>query len=285
MTVVSEKEQTEIKSLLSLVDDDDPQVYESVRKKLLDYGGSALQYFPHGALPGNTAGKRIAEIRDLIIRSVFKEEFKSLKRTESNDIDLEDGVFLVARQRYPDLIVKPYLEQLNHYAYELKEKLSSVSDETDILHRTISFFAVEKKFTGNKEDYYNESNHYINKVLDTKIGIPITLSAVYLLVAKRINLPISGIGLPGHFTLRFSFNSSNVFLDPFNNGKILSRKECEKMVQNLGFTFTEEYLEPVTNKQIVERMLRNIILSLEKKDDKERIETMRTFIDTLNSDL
>ncbi len=282
---VSEKEIAEIKSLIALIDDEDEQVFATVRERLLTYSDAALVYFPKNVAPESTAGKRIAEIRDIIVRAVFKNEFKSIKRTENNDLDLEDGIFLIARQRYPDLVIKPYVEQLNQYAYELKEKLSSIADNSEILHRTISYFVTEKKFIGNNDDYYNEDNHYINRVLETKTGIPITLSAVYLLVGKRINLPITGIGLPGHFTLRFSFGSSNVYFDPFNNGKILSLTDCEDMVKNLGFTFTEEYLQPVTNKQILERMLRNIILSLEKKNEKERIETIRRFIDTLNSDV
>ena len=282
---LKEKEIQEIRSLVSLLDDDDPQVYVSVRKRLLEYGEIALPYLPGDLQFENTAKKRIAEIRDIITRSAFKSEFKALKRTESNDIDLEDGIFLIARQRYPDVVMTPYIEQLNHYAYELKEKISSITDNPEILRRTISFLIEEKQFSGNQDDYYNENNHYINRVLETKQGIPITLSAVFLLVGQRINLPIAGIGLPGHFTLRFSYGTSNIFFDPFNGGKILSESDCKAMVQNLGFSFTPEYLEPVTNKQIVERMLRNIILSLERKNEKGKIETIRTLIDTLNSDL
>ena len=281
----TEKEIQEIRSLISLLDDDDPQVYVSVRKKLLDYGEAALPFFPKDMQLENTAKKRVTEIRDIINRSVFKNEFKSLKRTDTNDIDLEDGIFLIARQRYPDVSMKPYVEQLNQFAYELKEKISSISDNPEILRRTISFIVEEKQFSGNQDDYYNEDNHYINRVLETKKGIPITLSSVYVLVGKRLNLPIAGIGLPGHFTLRFSYGSSNIFFDPFNNGRILSESDCKTLVQNLGFTFKSEYLEPVTNRQIIERMLRNIILSLERKNEKERIETIRTLIDTLNSDL
>jgi len=88
--------------------------------------------------------------------------------------------------------------------------------------------------------------------------------------------------LPGHFTLRFSFGSTNVYFDPFNAGKILSIDDCKEMVKNLGFTYTDDYLKPVSNLQILERILRNIILSLEKKEETERIETIRQFIDSIS---
>ncbi len=285
MSELTEKEVSEIKSLISLLDDEDESIYSTVRERLLSYKDSALEFIPFIEDKNTVAEKRLSEVREILIRASFKEQLRKLKRNKEGEIDLEDSVFLFARQRYSDLDASIYTELLNNYASELKEKLTSVNDESEILQRVISFFTDEKSFVGNRDDYYSEENHYINKVLDTKIGIPITLSVVYLLVGQRINLPIKGIGLPGHFVLRFSFGSSHVYFDPFNGGKILSRSDCETIVKNLGFNFTEEYLQPVSSKQILERMLRNIILTLEKKEDKERIETIRQFIDTLNSDL
>jgi regulator of sirC expression with transglutaminase-like and TPR domain len=285
MSELTEKEISEIRSLITLLDDEDESIYAVVRERLLSYKENALLFLPFIEEKVTIAEKRLSEVREMLIRSSFKDQLLHLKRNKEGDIDLEEGVFLLARQRYSDLEVSSYSEQLNFYASELKEKLSSVTDETEILRRIISFFTEEKAFVGNRDDYYSEENHYINRVLDTKIGIPITLSVIYILVGQRINLPMKGIGLPGHFVMRFSFGSSHVYIDPFNSGKILSLNDCATIVKNLGFNFTEEYLQPVSNKQILERMLRNIILTLEKKQDKERIETIRQFIDTLNSDL
>lgn len=285
MNNVQEKEISEIKSLITLLDDDDESIFNTARERLLSYGENIIPFLPIHESAETAFGQRLANIRETVLRPYFKNAIRNLQRTADGDFDLEDGVFLIARLKYFDLNTAPYVALLNDFAYQLKEKLISVSDQTEILRRTISFFVEEKGFTGNQTDYYNEDNHYINRVLETKTGIPITLSTIYLLVGKRIDLPINGIGLPGHFTLRFSFGHSNVYFDPFNDGKILSRTECEALVQNLGFKFTEDYLQPVTNKQILERMFRNIILSLEKRQETERIETIRQFIDTLNSDL
>ncbi len=285
MNDLTEKQISEIKSLISLMDDEDETVYSTVREKLLSYDSDALDFIPEPKNQSGIAARRFSEIRELILRSSIKEELRSLRKSDGSDIDLEQGVFLIAKYRYHDLDPNPYIEQLNGYASELKEKLSSISDETEIFRRVVTFFSEEKGFIGNKDDYYNDDNHYINRVLEKKIGIPITISTIYLLVGKRINLPMNGIGLPGHFVMRFSFGGTHIYFDPFNGGKILSRNDCDRVVKNLGYTFTEEYLKPVTNRQILERMLRNIILMLERRDEKERIETMRQFIDTLNSDL
>jgi len=281
----SEKVITEIKSLIKLLDDEDEQIYTAARERLLEHGTGALPFLNQPHQHGSIATKRISEIRELLLRTHFKNEIRALKQTSDGDIDLEEGVFLIARTRYFDCNIVPYINQLNAYAYQLKEKLISITDKTELFRRLISFFVDEHGFTGNHTDYYNEDNHYINRVLETKTGIPITLCVVYLLVGKRIDLPLKGIGLPGHFILRLSFENAHVYFDPFNNGKILTHRDCETMVSNLGFTFTEEFLRPVTNRQILERMFRNIILSLEKKQEADRIETIRQLIDTLNSDL
>lgn len=277
-----EKEIAEIKSLVKLLDDEDEQIYAAARDRLLMHQEIALPFLQDPADTSAVAVQRITMIRETINRAVYKDQFRNLKKTPSGDFDLEEGIFLIAKQRYPDLDISYYTTVLNDYALELKEKLSTVGDHTEIMRRTISFFAEEKGFTGNTNDYYNEQNHYINKVLESRTGIPISLSTVYLLVGKRIDLPIRGIGLPGHFTLRFSFGATNVYFDPFNAGKVLTIDDCKEMVKNLGFTYTDDYLQPVSNKQILERILRNIILSLEKKDETERIETIRQFIDSIS---
>lgn len=286
MNSLTDKETSEIRSLITLMDDEDESVYATVRERLLSYHHAALPFIPFMEEQSGIAAKRLNEIRDLILRSVIKEQLRSVKRLPNGDIDLEDGVFVLARYRYQDLDPVQYTEQLNQYAAELKETLSSITDRSELFRKIITFFVDEKGFTGNRDDYFSDENHYVNRVMDTKIGIPITLSVIYLLIGKRINLPLHGIGLPGHFVLRYSpAPGQNIYFDPFNNGKVLTTADCEELVRNLGFNFMEEYLQPVSNRQILERILRNIILMLEKRQEKERVETIRLFIDTLNSDL
>ncbi|KAB2926396.1 MAG: hypothetical protein F9K22_00705 [Bacteroidetes bacterium] len=285
MTAPAGRDMSELRSLITLLDDEDGEVYAAARTRLLSYREAVLPYLPASDDRRTLAAQRGAEIRETILRTIFKPLFRTMKRTASGDVDLEEGMFLIGRTRYADLDAARLTEELNTYAKELKEGLSTVSDPTEFLRRTIDFFVSDKGFTGNHADYYNEQNHYLNRVLETRRGIPITLSAVYLLVGKRIDLPLRGIGLPGHFILRMSFGTTHVYFDPFNEGAVLSYDECREMVTGLGFTFDDGYLEPVTNAQIIERMLRNIIISLERQDEKERVETIRQFIDSLSSNV
>jgi regulator of sirC expression with transglutaminase-like and TPR domain len=285
MNSLNQKEISEIQSLIKLLDDEE-SVFQIAKGKLLEYGESALPYLPNDQSQSRSIFvQRSSEIREELLRLVFKVGFILLKKDSNRDLYLEDALFLIARYRYPELDITPYSQLLNLYARELKEKTSTVLDPMDIFQCIISFFIEEKQFLGNIEDYYNEENHYINKVLDTKRGIPISLSIIYLLICRKINLPVCGIGLPGHFILRFSFDQHHIYFDPFNNGQILQKKDCMVLVENLGYIFSEQFLESVSNRQIIERVLRNIIVSLEKKNELNRIETVRQFIDTLNSDV
>lgn len=285
MTVPTGRDMSELRSLITLLDDEDAEVYSAARTRLLSYRDAVLPYLPPQDERRSLASQRSAEIRETVLRTVFKPLFRTMKRTPSGDADLEEAMFLIARTRYYDLDVVRLSEELNSFAKELKEGLSAESDPTEVFRRTIDFFVADKGFTGNHADYYNEQNHYLNRVLETRRGIPITLSAVYLLVGKRIDLPLRGIGLPGHFILRMSFGPTHIYFDPFEDGAVLSYDQCREMVTGLGYSFDEGYMEPVSNAQIIERMLRNIIISLERQDEQERVETIRQFIDSLSSNV
>ncbi|MBW7887047.1 MAG: hypothetical protein H3C35_01640 [Bacteroidetes bacterium] len=283
MITLNGKEISEIQSLIKLIDDEE-SVYAIAKEKLINYGESALEYLlQENSNISSLFLRRRDEIQELILRNYFKENIRLIPRESNGDINLEEIVFLIARQRYIMLDFTTYRNQISQFSKELKDKTSTVIEPVDVFHRIIEFFCSEKQFNGNSIDYYNEENHYINKVLDTKLGSPISLSVIYLLVCRKINLPIYGIGLPGHFILRFSFDMKHIYFDPFDSGKVLFKDDCAKIVENLGYTYSDEFLEPISNKQIAERMLRNIILSLEKNRETQRIETIRQNIDYLNN--
>jgi regulator of sirC expression with transglutaminase-like and TPR domain len=116
-------------------------------------------------------------------------------------------------------------------------------------------------FRGNVEDYYDPRNSFFNDVLDRRIGIPITLSTLYIEVARRINFPIVGVGMPGHFLVKYWDRREEFFLDPYNRGEILTREDCRKrLIAQYGESveFNDRLLARATHRQIVWRMLNNL---------------------------
>src|SRR5207249_12081786 len=118
-------------------------------------------------------------------------------------------------------------------------------------------------FRGNTDDYYDPRNSFFNDVLDRRVGIPITLSTVYLEVTRRLKFPIVGVGMPGHFIVKFADRDDEFFLDPFERGKILTREDCQLKLHEMygdSLEFHDRLLGRVTNRQILVRMLNNLKL-------------------------
>ncbi|HSG05833.1 MAG TPA: transglutaminase-like domain-containing protein, partial [Nitrospiria bacterium] len=122
----------------------------------------------------------------------------------------------------------------------------------------------------NVQNYYDPENSYINQVLERRTGIPITLATVYLLIAQRVGLPLSGVGLPGHFMLKYEQGKTCIFIDAFNSGRALTRDDCIRFLLNSGYEVQEECFLETTPRDIICRMLRNLIYAYHRIGDRDR---------------
>jgi regulator of sirC expression with transglutaminase-like and TPR domain len=187
-------------------------------------------------------------------------ELATLVSRPDGRLDLARAALTIARWEYPGLQVDAYLERLDGLARGVDGSRRS-TDPLGRLHRLREYLFVEQGFAGNREDYYDPRNSFLSDVLDRRQGIPITLSLVLIEVGKRLGLAVEGIGLPGHFIAGARLNDSQIFLDPFNGGALLTPESCEKLVGRvLGrkVTLTEEHYVPVSGRQLLGRMLANL---------------------------
>ena len=284
MTTLDDKGVTEVKSLLTLLDDENDMVYETARARLLEIGKPALSLLTPDAYSGQTVmQERVTEIIGTIITVWFQEQLRTFVYKNPAIGDLEEGILLIARQRYPFLDAKLLQERLAEMSRTLRSRIDTQASPVECVHTVSQYFGTELEFTGNKENYYDEQNHYLNRVMDTKRGSPILLSILYMIVGHKINLPIQGIGLPGRFVVRFEYPSAHMYIDPFDRGKILSRTECETLILQSGHMPSEEYFQPMTTVKIMERVFRNIILAHEQKGDAAKAELFSRYIDIVNA--
>ena len=121
------------------------------------------------------------------------------------------------------------------------------------------------RFRGNTRQYYDPNNSFLHRVLDDRVGIPISLSVVYLLLGQRLRVPVAGVGLPGHFLV--GLRTEPVFIDCFHEGAMLTEKDCARLLQNHGVEFDRRYLESCSHAQILARMLRNLIAVYETRQE------------------
>ncbi len=179
---------------------------------------------------------------------------------QRNQVDLEEGVYRLATVAYPAFKKQDLTKALDRMAQDVDELLdfhdASPDEAIDILRR---YLFEEKGFRGNTEHYYDPDNSYINRVLERRLGIPITLCCVYLLITKRLDMPAYGVGLPGHFVIAHEVYPNIRYLDPYNGGRELTRKDCEAIVRQSGVAFKQEFLRYTPPPQILARIMVNLI--------------------------
>ncbi|HLJ14570.1 MAG TPA: transglutaminase-like domain-containing protein [Bryobacteraceae bacterium] len=177
------------------------------------------------------------------------------------DIDLDRAALEMAAIEFPSLDPEPSLATLEAIAAELRERLRGAAGGLERVSIANDFLFEHLGFRGNQADYYNPHNSCLNQVLERRSGIPITLSLVYIEVARRVGMPVQGIGLPGHFIVHYDDGRFAAFIDPFHGGRLLTSEDCEALVrERLGADAPVDpsMLAPAGKKQILVRMLYNL---------------------------
>jgi regulator of sirC expression with transglutaminase-like and TPR domain len=175
-------------------------------------------------------------------------------------LDLERAALYLAQEEYPELDVAVYAQRLDEMAARVRTQLPENPYPLRLIQAVNQFLYTDLGFTGNTDDYYDPSNSFLNDVLDRRTGIPITLSLVYLAIARRLNFPMVGIGMPGHFLIRPDVAEMEVFVDAFNGGEVLFLQDCKDRLEQYGaaLELLPTFLQPVTPQQFLARMLTNL---------------------------
>jgi len=177
------------------------------------------------------------------------------------EIDLARASLLFAKAENPRLDVPKYLSILDAIALEIQPQLPPEMYPLKVI-QTINYHLFDcLKFKGNQTDYYNADNSFLHRVIESKAGIPISLSIVYLAVAQRLGFPMVGIGMPGHFLIRPQFEDAGFFVDAFNQGEILFKQDCQTKLNRIyqqKVKLSSNLLTPVSNKHILARVLNNL---------------------------
>ena len=155
-----------------------------------------------------------------------REAFARMAAREDEAIEIDRGALLIAAEEYPDLRIDDYLDQLQDLALRVQSLLYGDAGPHETLARLNQVLFEEEGFRGDDKQYYDPRNSYLNEVIDRRIGIPITLSAVYAGVARRIGLLLEGVGFPGHFLLKHGRAEGEILIDPYYRGQILSHDDC-----------------------------------------------------------
>jgi regulator of sirC expression with transglutaminase-like and TPR domain len=210
------------------------------------------------------------------------DRFAELLAREEAQIDLARACLLISQDAYPGLDVEGYLGEIERFAARLRGRLQGRRGVEEGVVELNQFLFDELGFHGNARDYYDPRNSYLNEVLDRRMGIPLTLSVLYLEVGKRIGLALEGVSFPGHFLVRLPLRGSMLVLDPFSGGEPQSETDLRARLRRVVPAGTtgpvpleelplEQFLEPAGKRQILARLLRNLKGIYREADKPERL--------------
>ncbi len=189
----------------------------------------------------------------------FRAMFTELVQRPEEGLQLDLAALYLAGEEYPEIDIPSHLAQLDAFAAEVSQRVTYEAAPADVARAIAGYLYEELGFQGNSGQYYSPDNSFLNRVLETRTGIPITLSLLFLEVARRLGLRCSGVGLPGHFIV--GLDDTGEYLDPFNAGTSLSMEDCRALVDRMSagsLEWRDEFLAPYTKRDILFRILNNL---------------------------
>jgi regulator of sirC expression with transglutaminase-like and TPR domain len=243
-------------AIIRLLKDSDPETVDLTKRQLAQ-GGS-------GTIPDlrdllTADDERVTEhVREILteIESKYaKEAFDKRCETVTDLADLEQASWYLARIFQPGLEIEPYQNTIDEWGRQLRERLSTCGSDMSRALTMGHYMGKELGLRGNEDDYYNARNSLLPCVIDSRLGIPISLSVLYMIVAQRARCVLDGINLPGHFVVRYG----GVLLDPFHQGRILTMSDCEQILSRQNRALRQNHLQIAHPKLILYRMLANLL--------------------------
>ena len=283
----------DIRALIHLLDDPDTEVNDLVTGSLRELGAAIIPELESAweRSPDRQAQEKIENIiHDIQFRNV-KQDLISWKKSGSSD--LLYGICCLARYQYPDLQYSEMMQAIDNIAgdiwLELNNKLTALEKVRIMNH----FIFEVHKFSKNSKNIYSPRNSYINLVLESKKGNPVSLAAIYIMVAGKLNLPVWGVNLPKIFILAYLDNRNKktteipqddilFYINPYTNGAVFGKKEIDRYLLQQKIEPEESFYKPCSNQVIIQRLLTNLVLSYEKSGFKNKLEDLRELLEIFN---
>ena len=210
----------------------------------------------------------------MIIETIkARQSFLELAALSEETFPLDRAALALALDEYPEIDMQAYLRRLDSLAASAEVLIGMDRAPVNIIESINGVLFVQEGLRGNSEDYYDPRNSYLNEVLDRRLGIPISLSVIYIEVARRINFPVMGVGFPGHFLVKHASDDRDVIIDPFNLGRILTPNDCQELLDkttNSSVQMNASVFQPMEKRAIITRMLYNLKGIYTEKDQYQR---------------
>ncbi|NNC83534.1 MAG: hypothetical protein HKN79_08150 [Flavobacteriales bacterium] len=284
----------EIKALISLLDDPDPEVQVHIRDRIVQEGRWMIPFLNEQIESQQDDLEASLLIQDIVRDIQVKGLGEELRNwIASEEKDLITGATIIARYEYPDLEeteVREFISRIRQDVWlELNENLTAF-EQIKVLN--IVFFD-EYGFSGNKEEYHHTENSFINKVIENRSGNPLLISMLYMSVALQLEIPIRGVNLPNHFLVAYMDENGigkevdgkdeeiMFYINPFSRGAILHRAEIDSFLQHLDLKPEPKFYQACTSEDMIRRMLNNLIHAYRKNGEITKAEELSRFLPSI----
>lgn len=245
-------------ALSSLLEDDSPTVWQSVRRSIDAAGKRAVPMLRHAASRASSPRTR-SRARQLLIARGRRAAIRRLIRYVSRDtIDLEVGLFLLAQHHSPGLDMLPYKKAIEGFARGYEQRSKQCSNDRERCLALCEYLGQELLFGGELDDYHHPDNAQLHRTIERNTGLPLTLAAIYMFVARRVGLRIAPLPLPGHIMLRAYAGDDSVIIDPFYYGHVRTERECLQYLAQNGLKFRPEWFKDADDRMMLHRQVVNL---------------------------
>lgn len=202
--------------------------------------------------------------------TLVREHFREMLQRPEADIDLARTALLVAAENDPTLDVDTEMARLDAWAGELGRRLDPAWNNLQRLARLRTFMYEDLGFKGDVRGYYSPANSMLHSVMERRLGIPLTLSIVFMEIGWRIGVPFEGVGFPGHFLVRLTGEPGDLLLDPYDHGASVHEEDCRRMIElTTGGTvpYDPSMIRSLGKRDMIARLLFNLKISCLKAGD------------------
>ena len=273
----------ELKALVALLDDDDDEILSHVQAKITSLGNIVI---PHLEKQWENVFNPIIQKRleDLIHSMQFlllEERLTTWK--ESKNQDLLEGMWLAASYLYPDLELETLKGEIEQIFYEAWLEFQPDARPYEKIKIINSVLFDKLRFAPNSKNFHSPANSMINSVLESKKGNPLSLCAIYLMVAQKLKMPVHGVNLPNLFILTYKTEDMQFYINAFNRGIIFSREDIDNYIAHLNLTPMDIFYEPCTPKDIIRRLMRNLMVAFDKVGDHYKSEEIKLLLKAITA--
>lgn len=266
-------------AIIRLLKDDDPETVYLTKRQLAQGGAETIGDLRDLlSLDDEQVASHIREILAEVESRCARQRFERACCQLGDTVELEEACWLLAQIFLPAVDIRPYRQLLDSWGAELRRRLASANTDSSRVQLVAEFLGKELDFHGNEDAYYDVRNSLMPCVIDSRLGIPISLSVLYMFVGRRASIALEGVNLPGHFVGRHG----TVLFDCFYRGEILTTRDCARILARQGHTLDATHLQPAHPRLIMMRILANLLHIFEREDNKDQQQLVASWIRLMN---